>query len=60
MDLIEQAKKITKSITPIYPLGYKDVYPIVFSYLQECYLADIECDCNEIDKRINMFVVKGY
>ena len=58
--LDEQAKQITKAITPKYPLGYEDVYPIVFSYLQECYLANVRYNNDEIDERLRECVVRGF
>ena len=55
----EQAKQITKSITPKYPLGYSAVYPIIFEYLQECYMKNVRYNYEEIEKRLSMYVIKG-
>lgn len=57
--LIEQAKQITKSIAPKYPLGYTEVFPVALHYLQECYKLDIRYNYSEIDRRLRELVAEG-
>lgn len=56
--LVEKTKLITKTIAPEYPLGYSDLYPIVFNYLSECYVDKTRYDSTEMNKRVMNFVLK--
>ena len=51
-ELIEQAKILTKSLAPQYPLGYYEIYQIVLSYLVECYVSDVEYKEEDLEDKI--------
>lgn len=60
LDVVDyKAKQITKVLTPQYPLGCEDVYPIVFDYLIECHSTNTKHSWDKIERKLEKYVIEG-
>ena len=56
----ETAIKLTKLITPKYPLGYTEVHQITLSYLTECLHLRVSYNWDELNRRLQTFCKRGF